>query len=795
MKHRIANFCRFSVVLATFLGGASVSAQQAPNPRSATATNVAPARSDGRIVSRGNAKSDSSQNVISSSRSAIRRPSAVASRSAVKSVSAPSARNAARATIVANTRPTATTARAASDNVVRGAVSHTGASNARSAISGLTASRAATARATAVFSDVSKIGGGYASCRDSYATCMDQFCANANDTYRRCYCSTRFTEFRDTEDALDQAKVLLQKFEDNNLNAVDKTAAEVNAMYTATVGEAAIKNDTSGAQSILNEIGDLLSGKKKATTTSNTTSLGIMSLDFSSDIGDVWGEGGGSSIFSSGSSAVDMTSLEGLELYEAAHKQCMSVIGDSCESSAVLNMSKSAYGIMITQDCNAYEKSVNAKREAVESTVRQAEKYLREARLEEYRAHNSQDVNECIAKVKSAIVADTACGENYKRCLDYSGKYVSPVTGEATMSTSLFKLTEQITLTGSSDVLGDNPSYDSFLDEKRKFAATALDTCRDLADVVWTEFKRSALIEIAQAQEELIEDVKSSCVSTMAECYDTQSNALKEFDNTTAQAAGAISAYAAKSMCQDRVTRCAALYSPTGCVFDSSSGKLKNEGTCGLTALLEYVRVVDDVRVAEGCAGAIDGYVKELCTPTSGTKKFPWNCRLMSMGDVDGTDHNGNSVATLIRKFAVEHCSNPTADQKDYNSLAEQTKTQVRKAVQDIEEQLDYQLMETCEDLDGYWLEENTDNVALLDKFYSDNFAGRSSEVETSVGYCVENTTRTQCLNYNTGEETAVATYDLNKDECIFSDAWYQTQCETIGGYYDNGVCYVGKEE
>lgn len=801
MKHSIANFCRFSVILATFLGGAAASAQQAPNPRSATATNVAPARSEGRIVSRGNAKSDSNQNVISSSRSAVRRPSAVASRSAVKSVSTPSARSAARATIVANTRPTATSVRAASNNVVRAAVSHTGASNARSAISGLTASRAASARATAVFSDVSKIGGGYASCRDSYATCMDQFCANANDTYRRCYCSTRFTEFRDTEDALDEAKVLLQKFEDNNLNAVDKTAAEVTAMYTATVGEAAIKNDTSGAQSILNEIGDLLSGKKKATTTSNTTSLGIMSLDFSSDIGDVWGDNSGSSIFSSGSSAVDMTSLEGQELYEAAHKQCMSVIGDSCESSAVLNMSKSAYGIMITQDCNAYEKSVNAKREAVESTVRQAEKYLREARLEEYRAHNSQDVNECIAKVKSAIIADTACGENYKRCLDYSGAYVNQTTGEAIYSPRLFELNNLISLAGANgdmDVLGQNAKFNQFLDDKRKFAATALDTCRDLADVVWTEFKRSALIEIAQAQDELIEDVKSSCVSTMTECYDTQSSALKDFDNTTAQAAGAISAYAAKAMCQDKVTACAALYgNNTTCKFDGNGALLSDAGACGLTELLNYVDVVDNVRVAEGCADAIEGYVEELCTPTSGNKKFPWDCRLMDMGDVNGTDYNGNSVATLIRKFAVDHCSNPTLskEEKTYENLVAQTKTQVRKAIQDIEEQLDYQLMEACEDLDGYWINDNTENVALLTKFYSDNFGGRTTATETSVGFCVENTTRIQCLNYNTDSENPVATYDLNKDECIFSDAWYQTQCETIGGYYDNGVCYVGKEE
>ena len=105
-------------------------------------------------------------------------------------------------------------------------------------------SRAGVARATAVFNDVTKIGGGYADCRDAYATCMDQICAAANDTYRRCFCSVRFTDFRETSERLDSALTMLAEFQDENLNAVDKTAAEVNAMYTATAGEKAIKKDT-----------------------------------------------------------------------------------------------------------------------------------------------------------------------------------------------------------------------------------------------------------------------------------------------------------------------------------------------------------------------------------------------------------------------------------------------------------------------------------------------------------------------------------------------------------------------
>ena len=101
--------------------------------------------------------------------------------------------------------------------------------------------------------------------------------------------------------------------------------------------------------------------------------------------------------------------------------------------------------------------------------------------------------------------------------------------------------------------------------------------------------------------------------------------------------------------------------------------------------------------------------------------------------------------------------------------------------------------MDACESFDGYWLEEYN-NDKLLDVFYAGVFGGQKDTVATSVGVCVENSTRTQCLNYNTADGETMASYDLAKDECTFTDAWYERQCWTIGGYYDNGMCYVGKE-
>lgn len=765
----------------------NVSAEQMPNPRATSGV-----ASSGRDGSRSVNRNSGSATVSRVATTAQRRTTSSRAATTNNIVSSRNARTA--VTPVGATR-SATVARTGVVGAMRAGYAPT-VTNARVATTA-NASRAAVARATAVFDDVSKIGGGYATCREAYSTCMDQFCAKANDTYRRCFCSSKFTEFRDTEAALDEAKNLLVQFENNNLNAVDKTAAEVNAMYTATEGERAIKNDTSGAAAMLSEIGDLLSGKRKVSASNSGTSLGVLDLDFSTNLDDIWSGGDASSIFTS--SGTDLSQLEGQALYTQAQKQCLSLMKDACENNAVMTMAKSSYNILISQDCNAYEKKVNSQRETIKQTVRTAEKYLRDARLEEYRSHNSADVNECIAKVKTAITADTACGANYKKCLDYTGAYVDPNTGDPIYSPRLFELENLITLDGvkgNTDVLSQNGKFDSFLETRKMFATTALDSCRDISTTVWQEFKRSALIEIAQAQSAKIEEVKMSCVSTMADCYDTQTNALKDFDTTTASAAGAVSAYAAKALCQDKVTACAALYGNNKtCEFDGN-GKLTgdNAASCGIKALLAFVDNVDEVRVAEGCATAIDNYVKQLCTPSSGDQGFPWKCRKLSE----------KQLTENINKFAVANCGNPNStstksDDTDanYGALPQQTRTQVENAISDVRDQVSNQLSGVCEGLNGYWIyagdKSGRGDGKDLAAFYSSVFGASGADNDNgTLGRCVENSTMVRCQAYNT-DGVQYATYDRAQDECTFTDDWYKLKCQELGGYYDGGVCYTKK--
>ena len=862
MTIRIVNFCKYSLCLAMTLVTLGAYGAQAPNPRGGTAvtrggtaggaaTTTSTRTNTAATSTRANTNSSGRTTV---SRSATARPSTVVSRSAVSQAGASNVVTGRSGTTVRQVvSPTtvsrsATNARAASTNVVRGATPTTARAGATNSVVGL--ARAGTARATAVFTDMSVIGGGYAQCREAYATCMDQFCATTNDQYRRCVCSARYDEFRNTEAAIDEALNLLAQFEDNNLAAVGLSAEEVAAMYRASEGEQAIKRDTSAAAEMLNEISDLLSGNSKSSSTTSTnsssTSLGLLSVDFTSDLDDIWGDTG-SSIFDS-STGVDLSTLTGESLYTQASKQCLELVAESCESDAVLNMARSAYGIMITQDCNIYERSVNAKEESLKTTVRTAEKYLREARLEEYQSHNSADVNECVANVRAAMLTDVACGPNYERCLDPTGAYINQTTGEPIYSPRLFQLADIIKLdavtftsgdgddaayggnqtTWTDNILSNNQSFDDFLESKKIYAESALDTCRDISDTVWTEFKRQAIIEIAQAQDDKIEQVKMSCVGVIADCYDTQTGALRDLDTTTSQYAGAISAAAARTMCADQVIMCASLYGDTnGCNFDRNGRLTKgNNGEntvitgeaadeyCGLTELLAFVDTVDRTRINEGCEAAINSYVTDLCTPSSGEQGYPWNCRNISM----------ETLHDNITAFVATTC------QIDGTNLTTDIDNIIDTLVEDVQSSLQSQLAEACEnsaDGSGYWIygynvyddaetynaralgggdttygaswDTMRRNAKPLTAFYSKYFGlNPSSFTATSMndiiswGMCAENTAYVLCLDYSNKYGADIATYNERDNSCILSDQWYIEQCEQVlNGYWENDTCYA----
>ena len=240
-----------------------------------------------------------------------------------------SARNATTTTRTATTRTTArntvnrTTARTATrtNTVARSATTATRTPVTTTQATGRSATKtiarsATVARAT---TGTNTFGTGYNTCRDAYFSCMDQFCAKQNDTYRRCVCSGKLDDIKSRERALSQTSDQLQDFKSLNIEVIPKTAAEVNAMITATAGESAAstaRDKSSSAQKLAGISAVLAKTKSNSLSTSGT-------LDIAGDINAIWAT-------TDLASGANIANLTGEPLYNAVHSQCADLVSERC---------------------------------------------------------------------------------------------------------------------------------------------------------------------------------------------------------------------------------------------------------------------------------------------------------------------------------------------------------------------------------------------------------------------------------------------------------------------------------
>lgn len=523
-------------------------------------------------------------------------PRATTQRAAQSNTAARTARSA--KTNVARTTSNAVSRAATPRTIGRGATqSGTGniVSVSRSATQSKTA-RAATSTQT--------FGTGYNTCRDAYFTCMDQFCAKQNESYRRCICSTRLTEIQSRERALGVAADSLQSFHDLNIEVIPKTAAEVKAMITATAGEsiATGKKDNSAAASQLAGISDVLAKTKKSAMSTQGT------LDIAGDINAIWS----TTDLTGGANIADLT---GEALYNAVHAQCAAIMESYCPTAATQTMVISAYGMYIENDCSALINSLDKKAITANSTIRQTEREMQTARLENYNAHNSSSINDCIASVRADITADTACGTDFVHCLDVSGRYLNRDTGEPIYTADFYQLETMVSLSGDVLTNQNNRLVVAELQSKRKFAENSLNTCTDLADDVWDEFMRQALREIYQGQQERIRKVKDECLSVVSACYDEQSQSLKDFSNVKDQLLLGQRLELSEEMCKEKLNACSNLYGD-------------------LSLLVEAMHNITNQEIGKQCRVTLQEYAADLCATASNDTQhsYPYACRTYTPG-------------------------------------------------------------------------------------------------------------------------------------------------------------------
>ena len=260
------------------------------------------------------------------------------------------------------------------------------------------------------------------------------------------------------------------------------------------------------------------------------------------------------------------------------------------------------------------------------------------ARLENYDAHNSLSINDCITKIRQDVTADTACGSDFVHCLDVTGLYLNIDTGEPIYSKSFYNLENQISLSGNILNNQTNHMFINTLNNKKIFAQNSLDKCRDVSGDVWDEFMRQAIIEIHQKQQEKIRDVKTNCLDVVNQCYDEKTNTLKDFSNVSNKTLLGLNLETVEDLCRDKLETCSNLY---------------GGGPEGLKALVDNMHDIVTQRIVAECQDLLSDFGQNLCAvqSTDTLHSYPYTCRVYSPGDQRCAPKAGISDTTRLHGF------------------------------------------------------------------------------------------------------------------------------------------------
>lgn len=552
------------------------------------------------------------------------------------------------------------------------------------------------------------LGNNYVACRDAYFTCMDQFCANQDDTYRRCVCSSKLQQIQSKENVLYQTASDLESFHNYNIDAISKTTAEIQAMQNATVGEQSLKEDKSISAQQLNNIKDVLNNTQQKNNSFES------SYDIFNDVASIWGT-------TNLIQGANIITLYGETLYNAVNSQCRDLVSEQCSASD-LKLITSAYSMYIENDCELLQSDINSKVKQANTAVRNTRQEMQKTRLDNYNTHNALSINDCIAKIKEDITAETACGPDYIHCLDFTGKYININTGEPIYSPDFYQLENQISLSG--DLLNNvkNKNIINFLNTKQKFAQQTLDSCNNVADDVWEEFLHQTIIEIFQAQQQRINTVKLDCINIVNQCISSTLNDLQNYISNTNLITTKQTLDLTTQLCQKEITTCTNMYG-------------------GDETLIAAITSIQNNYVSPECSKTLDTFVQTLCSVSSTNPyhSYPYGCRVYSQKNCEPTDNNCESLFYKLKAHADRECKYEANDEQDAQDMA--TTLYVIQTINNVRSALIKQLVEECEKFDGEWVDiewqdDNTDDKhdvtgdVLIDSFYL------QTNTHKSWGYC-----------------------------------------------------------
>ena len=449
----------------------------------------------------------------------------------------------------------------------------------------------------------------YSKCRTTYFDCMDEFCANKDNSLRRCACSIRVHDFDNIKKQLTDAEDKMVGF-NQRLLTVGLDKEDALAINTATEGELAFtQQDSSGSEKLLQKITKTLNESNDSKITNN---LAAISLDL--DMSNAW-----DSVDST--AGIATTSKSGLDLYNAAQPICLEMAREICQQDE-LEIAENSYKLAIQQDCNTVSKAYDTQYNKAMSKIHESGALLDMARLNAYQQRNYDDILTCKQKIIDKLYDASICGEKLYKCLDITGQYINPADGSAFLSADLFNITKLLTEPADADTkwskVSGNEDFVRFLNSKKEFLESATEQCQDIADTVWKDFLDDALAQIKLAQNAKLEEIRQSCVTLIAQCKTKALTSIENFDLRATSTFSILANSTANAICSDVQNACISLIDSSG---DSTWATSINNIDADTTyeALIENCTMVGQTCIMQRCSGSDSNF--SLCVNTNSSTR------------------------------------------------------------------------------------------------------------------------------------------------------------------------------
>lgn len=478
---------------------------------------------------------------------------------------------------VANFGAFAATSRTTAQNTAAGRVVTRSASATNTTTAPSVVSRAATQKALNTGTKVAAATTNTSvpqECQDAFYGCMDAFCMLDNASGGRCQCSDRITE-------LDQVLEDILKLDDQTYlmatEGVERIqmgdAADAVISRAKTAGDSVVVKDTAAAK------------RQKRTLDLSMWNNNIFTVDDENLFDDVDGA----------DLVTTFADKKGDSLYTASAKMCASQITDYCRGYS--SMLQLVYAQKIKSDCTAYENSLRAQKIQSQQKLLSAEKALRDAALDEYQNQNKYaTLGECTIAFTECMQTTAGCGKDYTGC-------VTLAAAENVRNNTAGSIAKQTKIKGAikgADISLAVSTMNQLI-YKKPMCESVTKQCinANKNDAVWESFLRNAAPALKSAELVAEQNLRSSCLPTLAECF--KNSCRENFSSDTGSYDACLSnPQLYKSFCKVQLEPC---LEATGGSYDNPTGSsLWNS----LIALLKAVQV-------DTCTAQVKSCITERC--------------------------------------------------------------------------------------------------------------------------------------------------------------------------------------